>query len=135
MTAGYSKTPLAKKLGIKPSSVLGVVNDPGHFEALLEPMPERVAVRTGARGKPDVLVVFVKRRAELARRIDAFGRAIYPDRALWVCWPKRASGVSTDITEDVVRAEVLPLGLVDVKVCAVDSTWSGLKVVWRKERR
>ena len=135
MTAGYSKTPLAKKLGIKPASTLAVVNDPGHFEALLDPIPEGVAVRQGARGKPDVAVVFVKRRAELARRIATFGRAIYPDRALWVCWPKRASGVPTDITEDVVREVVLPLGLVDVKVCAVDSTWSGLKVMWRKERR
>ena len=87
------------------------------------------------RGGADVAVCFVTRRADLERRINALGRAIFPAGAIWVAWPKRASGVPTDMTEDVVRDVVLPLGLVDNKVAAIDETWSGLRVVWRKERR
>jgi len=82
-----------------------------------------------------VIVFFTTERAELERRIDGLGKAIFPDGSLWVSWPKKASKVPTDITEDIIRDVVLPLGLVDVKVCAVDDIWSGLKIVWRKERR
>lgn len=135
MTSGYSGTPLAKKLGIKPDTTLAIVNDPGHFDAIVAPLPERIDRRTSLRGSSDIVVFFTKHRSELARRIGALGRCIFPDGAVWVCWPKRASKVPTDMTEDVVREVVLPLGLVDVKVAAVDETWSGLKVVWRKERR
>jgi hypothetical protein len=135
MTAGYSGTPLVKKLGIKPGAVVAVINDPGHFGELVDPLPEAVTLRHSGRGTADVAVLFTKRRAELARRIDSLGRMIFPDAMLWICWPKKASKVATDMTEDVVRAVVLPVGLVDVKVCAVDATWSGLKVVWRKELR
>ena len=80
-------------------------------------------------------MLFTKSRSELTRRLDTLGRMVYPDGAVWVCWPKRASKVPTDMTEDVVRAVALPKGLVDVKVCAIDATWSALKVVWRKELR
>ena len=78
---------------------------------------------------------FTLARSELAARIEELGRAVFPDRALWIAWPKRASGVATDMTEDVVREVALPLGLVDNKVCAIDATWSGLRLVWRRERR
>ena len=135
MTAGYSGTPLAKKLGIKPGSVVSVLNDPGNFLELADPMPSGVTIRTSARGKAEMVVLFTKSRSELSRRLDTLGRMVYPDGAVWVCWPKRASKVPTDMTEDVVRAEALPRGLVDVKVCAIDATWSGLKVVWRRELR
>ncbi|NND01821.1 MAG: DUF3052 family protein [Acidimicrobiia bacterium] len=135
MTSGYSGTPLAKKLGIKPDDTLAVLNDPGHFEDIVEPLPGRVTWRESARGKANVVVLFTKKRSELERRIDSLGKMIYPNAMIWVCWPKKASKVPTDMTEDVVREVVLPKGLVDVKVCAVDDTWSGLKLMWRKELR
>ncbi len=134
-TAGYSGTPLARKLGIKSESTLVVIGDPGHFLDIVAPLPPAVTVRTSARGKADVAVFFTKRASDLERRIDSLGRLVFPDGGCWVCWPKRASGVSTDMTEDVVREVALPLGLVDNKVAAVDDTWSGLRLVWRRERR
>jgi hypothetical protein len=135
MPAGYSRTPLAKKLGIGDDTRVAVVDEPEGFRDLLAPVPPNVAFRTSLRGKVDVVVLFVTRRAELERRVTAAGRAIFPDGGFWVAWPKKASGVATDITEDTVREVALPLGLVDNKVCAVDDIWSGLRVVWRKERR
>lgn len=135
MTVGYSGTPLAKKLGIKPGSVLALLNDPGHFLELCQPMPDEVVVRRSARGKAETVVFFSKARAELERRIDSFARVVFPDGGVWVCWPKRASKVPTDITEDVVREVVLPRGLVDVKVAAIDEVWSGLRIVHRRENR
>jgi hypothetical protein len=92
-------------------------------------------VRTRAVGVADVIVTFHTRRAHLEGRIDALLRTLDVDGGLWIAWPKRASGVPTDVTEDTVREVFLPLGLVDNKVCAIDDTWSGLRVVWRKERR
>jgi hypothetical protein len=133
--AGYSGTPLPKKLGIKDGHRLAIVDAPEGFDATLGPLPDTVEVRRTARGSADVLLYFTKRRADLARRIETLGRLIYPDGAIWVAWPKRASGVPTDITEDTVREVALPLGLVDNKVCAIDDTWSGLRIVWRKENR
>lgn len=136
MPAGYSGTPLATKLGIKPSSTLLVVNDPGHFDEIVHPLPPDVSRRKRAGGNGvDVVVLFVRSRAELDRRIEVMVRAVFPNGGLWVAWPKRSSGVATDMTEDVVREVALPLGLVDNKVCAIDETWSGLRVVWRKELR
>ena len=135
MTAGYSGTPLATKLGIKRGDVVAVVNDPDDFAALAAPLPADLTIRHSARGKANVVMLFTKRRAELERRIDGLGRMIFPDAMVWVCWPKKASRVPTDMTEDVVRDVALPRGLVDVKVCAVDQTWSGLKLVWRRELR
>ncbi|NNF62686.1 MAG: DUF3052 family protein [Acidimicrobiia bacterium] len=136
MAAGYSGTPLATKLGIKPSSTLLVVNDPGHFDEIVAPLPPGVARRKRAsRGGVNVVVLFVRSRGELDRRIDVMTKAVFPDGGVWVAWPKRASGIPTDMTEDVIREVVLPMGLVDNKVCAIDETWSGLRVVWRRERR
>ena len=134
-TAGYSGTPLAKKLGVVAESRVTVVNEQSDFRTLLEPIPAGVEFRSSLRGHADVIVMFVKRRAEFERRIDAAGRSIFPNGGLWIAWPKRASKVPTDMTEDVVREVALPLGLVDNKVCAIDETWSGLRIVWRRELR
>jgi len=132
--AGYSGTPLAKKLGIRDGDRLALVGAPGRALDLLDPLPPGVEV-LGSLSPADVVVFFGTERAELAARIDALGEAVFPDGACWVAWPKRASSVPTDVTEDVVREVALPLGLVDTKVCAVDETWSALKLVWRRELR
>lgn len=133
--AGYSGTPLWRKLGITAGAKLAVIADPGHFLDLVAPLPAGVTVRANARGKADVVVFFAHRRSHLEARIDTLGRMVFPVGGCWVCWPKRSSGVSTDITEDTVREVALPLGLVDNKVAAVDETWSGLRLVWRRELR
>jgi hypothetical protein len=131
--AGYSATPLARKLGIKEGARLAVLGAPDGFT--IEGLPGGVEVRTTARGIHDVIVSFHTARGELARRLPSLMRALDVDGGLWISWPKRASGVGTDITEDVVREVALPTGLVDVKVCAVDDTWSGLRLCLRKELR
>lgn len=133
--AGYSGTPLPKKLGIKPEHTVALLHEPEGLRSLLDPLPEAVTFRTDLRRKPDVAIAFFTERRHLARRLDTMGRSIFPAASLWIAWPKRASGVATDITEDTVRAVALPTGLVDVKVCAIDDTWSGLKLMWRKDRR
>jgi len=136
MSAGYSGTPLAKKLGIKEGHTVGLLGAPEGFDATLaETLPDAVTIRTRAVGTAEVIVAFDTRRAKLEARIDALLRVLDADGGLWIAWPKRASGVATDITEDTVREVFLPLGLVDNKVCAIDDTWSGLRVVWRKELR
>ena len=135
MPAGYSGTPLARKLGIEAGATVAVLNEPAGFRSLLEPLPEAVELRSSLRGAFDVVVLFTTRRAELVRRIDAAGRGVFPAGGLWVGWPKRVSKVATDMTEDVVREVALPLGLVDNKVCAIDDVWSGLRLVWRRELR
>jgi hypothetical protein len=94
-----------------------------------------VTLRRDLRARTDLVVCFTKSSADLRSRLGALGRAIFPDGTLWVAWPKRASGVPTNVTEDVVRQVVLPAGMVDVKVAAIDDVWSGLKVVYRKEHR
>jgi hypothetical protein len=131
-TAGYSGTPLPKKLGIAAGSSLALVGAPSGF---LPELPDGVTVKRQARGRADVVVAFFTERADFERRIEALGTMIFPAGGLWVAWPKRASGVPTTMDEHVVREVVLPRGLVDNKVCAIDGTWSGLRVVWRKERR
>jgi len=133
--AGYSGTPLPTKLGIKPDSRLALVSAPDGFDRTLGPLPERVEVRSRARGPLDVIVFFTISAAELRRRFDRLAGALDPAGALWVAWPKRSSGVETDLTENVVRDVALPKGLVDNKVCAIDETWSGLRLVIRKENR
>ena len=135
MPAGYSGTPLAQKLGIVEGSTVAIIAEPPDFRDLLVPIPDGVAFRTALRGHADVVVHFVTRRLEFERRIGAAGRAIFPSGGLWIAWPKRASKVPTDMTEDVVREVALPLGLVDNKVCAISDVWSGLRIVWRRERR
>jgi len=135
MVAGYSGTPLVKKLGIQVGQRVAFINEPNTFRPLLVGLPSDIDIKTSARGKSDLTVAFFVNRSELERRIGPLEKSIFPNGALWVAWPKRASKVPTDMTEDVVRDVVLPRGLVDVKVCAIDETWSGLKVMWRKELR
>lgn len=134
MGAGYSGTPLPRKLGIVAGARVAVVDDPGHANQLLEQSPADVRFDATPDGA-DVVLWFVTERAVLVERIEALGRSVHPDRMLWVAWPKRTSGVVTDVTEDVIREVALPLGLVDTKVCAIDATWSGLRLVWRRELR
>ena len=133
--AGYSGTPLPKKLGIKDDHVVALIDEPDSLRDILVPLPDGVTYRTDLRSKPDVAVAFFTRRAALGRRLDALGRSVFPAASVWIAWPKKSSGVETDVTEDVVRELALPTGLVDVKVCAIDETWSGLKLMWRKELR
>ncbi|MFT7475500.1 MAG: hypothetical protein ACI81L_002439 [Verrucomicrobiales bacterium] len=135
MPAGYSGTPLAKKLGIGEGAVVTLLNEPPGFRSLLDPMPADVRFKTSLRGGADVVVLFTIERSEFQRRIGAAGRTIFPAGGLWIGWPKKASNVPTDMTEDVVREVALPLGLVDNKVCAIDDVWSGLRIVWRRELR
>jgi hypothetical protein len=129
--AGYSGTPLPRKLGIKEGSRLAVLSAPDDFDATLGPLPDGVVVRRRLRGPLDVVVFFTTSRTQLERRIEALRGALDPAGRLWVAWPKRASGVTTDVTEDVVREVALAHRLVDNKVAAVDATWSGLQLVIR----
>jgi hypothetical protein len=133
--AGYSGTPLTKKLGIKPGSNVFVDGAPMAYEQLLEPMPDDVNVQSAIDPSTDVVHLFSTSRAELAVALKRSLGHLRPDAALWVSWPKKASKVPTDITEDTIRDLAIPLGLVDIKVCAVDDIWSGLKLVVRKEHR
>jgi hypothetical protein len=132
--AGYSGTPLAKKLGIKPGTRLFTVAAPGHYDELLAPLPDDVA-RVRKIETADVAHFFVTARARLDKELRSALPKMKQDAALWISWPKKSSKVATDITEDTVREAALPLGLVDIKVCAVDETWSGLKLVIRKQLR
>jgi hypothetical protein len=136
-SAGYSGTPLPRKLGIRPAHRVALIDAPEGFETMLGPLPEAVTVRARLTGRQplDVIIVFVRRRADLERRLAALRERMASNAGLWVAWPKRASGVPTDVTEDVVRAIALPTGLVDNKVCAIDGTWSGLRLVIRRELR
>jgi hypothetical protein len=133
--AGYSGTPLVRKLGYRAGMAAAHVDAPPAFAGLLDGLPDHVRIREHLRGHADLVVCFVTERARLKARAPVLRRAIAPDGMAWVAWPKRSSGVATDVTEDVIREEVLPVGLVDVKVCAIDATWSGLKLVVRRELR
>ena len=135
MPAGYSGTPLAKKLGLKPGDLVTLLNAPAGFRKLLEPVPDGVRFATKFDKAARLVHVFTTRKAELAKSLATCRKSLAPDAAIWVSWPKKAAKVETDITEDTVREVALPLGLVDIKVCAVDETWSGLKLVLRKELR
>jgi hypothetical protein len=130
--AGYSGVPLAKKLGITEDSSVILLHAPTD---VVDAVPPGVRIRTLARGSADVVVACFTRRADLERRIDALGRVVFPGGGIWIGWPKQSSGVDTDMSDDAVRAVVLPKGLVDNKVAAIDDTWSGLRVVWRRELR
>ena len=133
--AGYSGTPLPRKLGIRPGARVVLSGAPPGAEALLDDLPDGVRLSRRLAGAADVIVLFADRRADLARRLPAAQAAMRPDGGLWVAWPKRASGVPTDITEDVVREMGLAAGLVDNKVCAIDATWSGLRLLVRVRDR
>jgi hypothetical protein len=129
--AGYSGTPLVRKLGIKQGDRLAFPGEPPGFRELLRDLPEGISIKSRASGPLDVIVLFANRRAELERRLPALRRVMEPAAGLWVAWPKRASGVNTDISEDVVRELAFANRLVDNKVCAIDETWSGLRLVIR----
>lgn len=135
MSTGYSGTPLPRKLGIGPGKRVAFVAAPEGFRQTLGELPEDVTVRPRARGPLDVIVFFTVSRADLERRIAVLQRALDPAGSLWVAWPKRASKVETDMTEDVVREVALPRGVVDTKVAAIDDTWSGLRLVVRVANR
>jgi hypothetical protein len=135
MPAGYSGTPLSKKLGLKEGSRVFAADAPANYLKLLAPLPARVHMASRIDGHTDILHFFTVQRSVLARSLRTALARMRPDAAIWVSWPKRAAKVRTDITEDVIREVALPLGLVDIKVCAVDETWSGLKLVLRKELR
>jgi hypothetical protein len=128
--AGYSGTPLVKKLGIGEGCRVAVVAAPNGFTDSLD-LPPGARLRTQARGRVDVVVYFVTRHAELARRFPTMKRALDTDGGLWIAWPKRTSGVATDLSENPIRAIGLHHGLVDNKVAAIDDTWSGLRFVYR----
>ena len=133
--AGYSGTPLVRKLGIKEDTRLGLFDAPAGFVDLLVGLDEQGVIRTRAGSPLSVIVSFHTERAHFERRLPGRLRSLDRDGGLWVAWPKKASKVPTDMTEDVVREVVLPLGLVDNKVCAIDETWSGLRVVVRAADR
>jgi len=133
--AGYSGTPLAKKLGIGAGCRLYLRDAPGNYAALVAPLPEGVRVVRRIGADTDVIHLFATRRAALERALRASLAAMRADAAIWVSWPKKSARLASELTEDTVRELALPLDLVDVKVCAVDATWSGLKLVVRKEAR
>jgi hypothetical protein len=133
--AGYSGTPLARKLGIVAGARVCVQDAPADLPAWLAPLPEGVRFTAQADAQTDTVLLFCHRREVLHAALQHHRQALRADAALWVCWPKKAAKLPTDITEDTVRALALPLGWVDTKVCAVSAVWSGLKLVVRKALR
>jgi hypothetical protein len=137
--AGYSGTPLVKKLGIKPDSLVALLGAPSDFERQLTGLPDGVRFSTRAAGAPELVIWFATSRRHLDGRAADVARLVVAGRAgragggLWIAWPKKASGVTTDLTEDIVRRAGLAHGLVDYKVCAIDATWSGLKFARRRD--
>ncbi len=132
---GYSGTPLARKLGVRPNERLIALNAPSNYRSLLEGLPEGVAISSRVAAGATFVHLFVKQRADLAKQLIALRTKLDDAGMLWISWPKKAAKVETDITEDTIREVALPLGFVDVKVCAVDETWSGLKLMVRRENR
>ncbi len=133
--AGYSGTPLPQKLGLKANEAVVLINAPENYAELLGEIPTGIAfskrMKTGAR----FVHLFSKKRSELQKKLAILRQQMADDGTLWVSWPKKSAGVPTDVTEDVIRAVALPLGFVDIKVCAVDETWSGLKLMVRRTNR
>ena len=134
-TTGYSGTPLAKKLGFKAGSHAHLIGAPPELMDWLAPLPDGVVFDARISAATDIVHRFSTEERVLRARLTVLRQALRPDAALWVLWPKKASKVATDITEDMIRAVALPMGLVDVKVCAVNEIWSGLKLVLRKDLR
>jgi hypothetical protein len=133
--AGYSGTPLPQKLGIKPGTIVVAIDAPENYRKLLGQIPSGVNFATRPVGNTKFIHLFVKEKRMLRQHLQSLRQKIPDDAALWVSWPKKSSKVRTDITEDVIREVALPLGFVDIKVCAVDETWSGLKLMIRRENR
>ena len=132
---GYSGTPLPQKLGIKPGLTLVIINAPINYRRLLGPIPEGVTFSHRLKPNSSFVHVFIKKRGELEKRLSNLREKIADTGIVWVSWLKKSSGVPSDVTEDVIRAVALPLGFVDVKVCAIDETWSGLKLMVRRTSR
>ncbi len=132
---GYSGTPLIRKLGIKPGMRICFLNPPEEYSELLGPLPEGVRVFKRLQGPIDFIQLFSDSKRQLQRRVPSARKALAKDGMLWISWPKRSSGVSTDLDGNIVRGTGLDHGLVDVKVCAVDETWSGLKFMYRVSDR
>jgi hypothetical protein len=132
---GYSGTPLAKKLGITATSRLLPIHAPDDYLDLLNPLPSGMRVESRASQRIDIAHVFVTRRADVERQLSRLRAALRPDAVVWVSWPKKSAQVTRDVTENTIREVALPLGYVDVKVCAVSEVWSGLELVVRKELR
>jgi hypothetical protein len=135
MAAGYSGTPLAKKLGIVEGTRIFLLDAPNNYLELAAPVPERAQVVKKIDDKTDIVHLFTTKRAGLTALLRSSLAKLRPDAAIWVSWPKKASKIPTDITEDTIRQVALPMGLVDIKVCAINEVWSGLKLVVRKENR
>jgi hypothetical protein len=133
--AGYSGRPLVEKLGIKPGQRIAIVGAPPDFAVTLGKLPAGVRRARDLRGAIDVIVLFSRSTAELVRRITSAKRAMMPAGMLWICWPKKTSAIESDLNDNIVREVGLGAGLVDVKVCAVDADWSGLKFVYRLRDR
>ena len=133
--AGYSGTPLVKKLGIKANSELCVINAPSNYAALAAPLPDGVRTTETFTPGADLVHLFVTLRIDLESALTGIRPKLKAEGVVWVSWPKKASKAPTDITEDTIRAVALPMGFVDIKVCAVDEKWSGLKLVIRKTLR
>ena len=133
--AGYSGTPLPKKLGIKPSMTVIAIGAPANYRKLLGQVANDIKLSDRVKDNSPFIHFFTTRRSELEKQLVRLRSKIADTGTLWVSWPKKSAGVTTDVTEDVIRAVALPLGFVDVKVCAVDETWSGLKLMVRRENR
>ena len=133
--AGYSGTPLVKKLGIGEGFKIFLVNAPPEYRALISPLPASVSFTTAANSSTNFVHAFTTKRLELARLLAGLRKKLPHEALVWISWPKKSSKVPTDITENTIREVALPLGFVDVKVCAVTDVWSGLKLVVRKELR
>ena len=132
---GYSGTPLVRKLGIPAGERVVAINAPSHYEQLLEGLPDDVSISERIAANARFIHLFVRERADLEERLSSLRTKLDDAGVLWVSWPKKSSRVVTDVTEDTIRSVALPLGYVDVKVCAVDDTWSGLKLMIRRENR
>jgi hypothetical protein len=135
MTAGYSGTPLAQKLGIKPGMKVIGIDAPSNYRKLLGSAAGTVSFGERASNNENFVHLFATQRSALEKQLVQLRKKLADSGTVWVSWPKKASGVQTDITEDVIRTVALPLGFVDVKVCAVDEIWSGLKLMVRREHR
>jgi hypothetical protein len=133
--AGYSGTPLVQKLGIKPDLTVVTINAPTNYRGLLGTIPEGVTFSDRLKSGSSFVHLFIKNRSELEKRLPVLREKVADTGTVWVSWPKKSSGVPTDVAEDVIRAVALPLGFVDVKVCAIDETWSGLKLMVRRVNR
>jgi hypothetical protein len=132
---GYSGTPLAKKLGYKSFGHAVLIDAPADYLAMVQPLPEDVVFQGAVAQETDLVHLFATKRKELAKQLSALRKKLKPEASVWVSWPKKSAKVATNITEDVIRQVALPLGFVDIKVCAVSEVWSGLKLVVRKELR